>query len=82
MEIDISFVSDKFAPIGDAVKVENSSLIKNVSVVDTYADENGKSITVRIVFSHPERTLTKEEAMAVVDSITARLEENGIMMKK
>lgn len=82
MEIDISFVSDKFAPIGDAVKAENSPLIKNVSVVDTYADENGKSITVRIVFSHPERTLTKEETMAVVDSITARLEENAIMMKK
>ncbi len=82
MEIDISFVSDKFAPIGDAVKAENSPLVKNVSVVDTYADENGKSITVRIVFSHPERTLTKEETMAVVDSITARLEENGIMMKK
>lgn len=82
MEIDISFVSDKFAPIGDAVKAENSPLVKNVSVVDTYADENGKSITVRIVFSHPERTLTKEETMSVIDSITARLEENGIMMKK
>ena len=82
MEIDISFVCDKFAPIGEAIKNENSPLIKSVSVVDTYTDENGKSITVRIVFSHPERTLTKEETMAVVDSITASLEENGIMMKK
>ena len=41
MEIDISFVSDKFAPIGDAIKAENCSLIKSVSVVDTYTDENG-----------------------------------------
>lgn len=82
MEIDISFVCDKFAPIGEAIKNENSPLIKSVSVVDTYTDENGKSITVRIVFSHPERTLTKEETMAVVDSITASLEKNGIMMKK
>ncbi|MDO4744181.1 MAG: phenylalanine--tRNA ligase subunit beta, partial [Clostridia bacterium] len=82
MEIDISFVCDKFAPIGEAIKNENSPLIKSVSVADTYTDENGKSITVRIVFSHPERTLTKEETMAVVDSITASLEKNGIMMKK
>lgn len=82
MEIDISFVSEMFAPIRDAIKAENSTLVKSVSVVDTYTDENGKSITVRIVFSHSERTLTKEETMAVVDSITARLEQNGIMMKK
>ncbi len=82
MEIDLSFVTEKFAPIGDAIKAENCLLVKNVSVVDTYTDENGKSITVRIVFSHPERTLTKEETMAVVDSIVARLEAQGISMKK
>ena len=82
MEIDISFVSDKFEPIGDAIKAENCSLIKSVSVVDTYTDENGKSITVRVLFAHPERTLTKEETMEVVDSIIARLAENGIEMKK
>ncbi len=82
MEIDISFVSEKFAPINDAIKAENSPLIKSVSVVDTYADENGKSITVRLIFSHPERTLTKEETMAVVESVTLRLEKDGILMKK
>ncbi len=82
MEIDISFVSEKFAPINDAIKAENSPLIKSVSVVDTYADESGKSITVRLVFSHPERTLTKEETMAIVESVTLRLEKDGILMKK
>jgi len=82
MEIDLSFVCDMYAPIGNAIKAENCDLIKNVSVVDTYTDENGKSITVRLVFSHPERTLTKEEAMAVVESIVARLETVGVSMKK
>ncbi len=82
MEIDLSFISDMYAPIGGAIKAENCDLIKKVSVVDTYTDENGKSITVRLVFSHPERTLTKEEAMAVVDSIVARLETMGVSMKK
>ncbi|MBR5614389.1 MAG: phenylalanine--tRNA ligase subunit beta [Clostridia bacterium] len=82
MDIDISFVSDMYAPIGNAIKAEECPLIKNVSVVDTYTDEAGKSITVRITFSHPERTLTKEETMAVVDSIVERLEKSGISMKK
>ena len=82
MEIDVSFVSEKFAPIGDAIKDANCDLIKSVSVVDTYTDENGKSITVRMIFSHPERTLTKEEVMEIVDSIIANLESKGIMMKK
>ncbi len=82
MEIDVSFVSETFAPIGQAIKDGNCQLIKSVSVVDTYADENGKSITVRLIFSHPERTLTKEEVMAVVDSIIANLEGKGISLKK
>ncbi len=27
---------------------------------DLYRDENGKSITVRIYFAHPKKTLTRE----------------------
>lgn len=82
MEIDLSFICDTYAPIGNAIKAENCPIIKNVSVVDTYTDESGKSITVRIIFSHIERTLTKEETMEVVDSIVARLEAQGISIKK
>lgn len=82
MEIDVSFISDKYAPIGKAIENANCNLIKNVSVLDTYTDESGKSITVRILFSHSDRTLTKEEVMAVVDSIIADLDSKGIPMKK
>lgn len=82
MEIDISFVSAVFAPIGEAVKKAGCDWIKNVKLIDTYEDENGKSITVRIYFSHPERTLTKEEVMKVVDGIVETLRAEGIMMKK
>ena len=53
-----------------------------MKLIDTYEDENGKSITVRIYFSHPERTLTKEEVMKVVDGIVETLRAEGIMMKK
>ena len=81
IEIDLSFVSEKYAPIAQAIKNANCSLIKSVSVVDTYADENGKSITVRLLFSHPEKTLTKDEVATVVNGIVAELDTNGIKMK-
>ncbi|MBR5262667.1 MAG: phenylalanine--tRNA ligase subunit beta, partial [Clostridia bacterium] len=48
IEIDLSFVTEKYAPIGEAIKNANCSLIKGAEVVDLYRDENGKSITVRI----------------------------------
>ncbi len=82
IDIDITFVCDKFEPIKNAVDNANCSLIKGLSVADIYADETGKSITVRIEFCHPERTLTKEEVMDVVDAITNDLENKGIMLKK
>ncbi len=82
IEIDLSFVSEKYAPIGEAVKNANCSLIKGIDVVDLYRDENGKSITVRIYFAHPEKTLTREEVMNVVNGIIAELESKGIALKK
>ena len=81
IEIDLSFVSQTFAPISKAIENANCSLIKNVSVVDTYTDEGGKSITVRLIFSHPERTLTKEEVLEVVNKIAAALENQNIKLK-
>ncbi len=82
IDIDISFVSEKFAPIGEAVKAAECSLIKGMEVVDTYRDENGQSITVRIYFAHPEKTLTKDEVMDVVNGIIDDLSSKGIEMKK
>lgn len=82
MEIDLSFITDTFAPIAKAVESQNCSLIKNVDVVDTYADENGKSITIRILFSHPERTLTGDEVKEVTDAIINQLKAEGIALKQ
>lgn len=82
IEIDLSFVSDKFAPIGKAIENAKCALIKKTEVVDTYEDANGKSITSRITFAHPEKTLTREEVMNVVNGIIASLEEKGISLKK
>ncbi len=81
IEVDLSFVSETFAPIGKAIEDANCPLIKNVEVTDTYRDENGKSITTRITFSHPEKTLTRDEVMDVANGIIDELSKNGIALK-
>ena len=45
-------------------------------------DITGKTITIRLSFSHPERTLTRDEVQAVVDGVVARLKGQGIELKK
>ena len=81
MTVDLSFVADKFEPIGNAISKIHSPLVKQVSVADVYEDENGKSITVRILFSHAERTLTREEVTEVTDAVIAELSKDGIELK-
>ena len=81
IDVDLSFMSETFAPIGKAIQNANCELIKNVQVVDTYRDENGKSITVRLTFSNPAKTLTTDEVMEVANSIIAELNKDGIALK-
>ena len=81
IEVDVTFVAETFRPIKEAIALINSELVKKTSVVDTYNDANGKSITIRIVFSHPERTLVKDEVMAIVNELIAKLESKGIKLK-
>ncbi|MBE6674692.1 MAG: phenylalanine--tRNA ligase subunit beta [Ruminococcaceae bacterium] len=82
IDVDVTFVTSKYAPIANAIKEVNSPLIKKEAVVDTYEDESGKSITVRLTFMHEDRTLTKDEVMEIVDKIIAILKSQGIEMKQ
>lgn len=81
IEIDLSFVSETYAPISEAIAAADCKLIKKVSVVDTYVEEGTKSITVRLLFSHPEKTLTGEEVKVVTDKIIDDLISKGISLK-
>ncbi|MBR2477152.1 MAG: phenylalanine--tRNA ligase subunit beta [Clostridia bacterium] len=81
IEIDLSFVSDKFSPIAKAIEDAACPMIKDVSVTDIYTDESGKSITTKIRFADNERTLTREEVMKVVDGIIESLAAEGINLK-
>lgn len=82
MEVDLSFVSETYAPIGAAVEAANCPWIQDVDVVDTYRDESGKTITVRLVFSDDQRTLKREEVMEVADQIIASLSKQNIALKQ
>ena len=81
MDIDLSFVTSTFAPIRDAIKKADCKLIKNVQVIDIYEDETSKSIATRLTFSHPEKTLKRDEVMEVAQSIIDDLKAQGIELK-
>ena len=81
IEIDLSFLTSRFAPIKKAIENAACELIRAVDVIDIYEDESGASIAVRLTFSDPTRTLTREEVTAVSDGIVAELEKGGIRLK-
>lgn len=81
MEVDLTFLCDKYAPIGEAIAKAACPLIQKVSVVGRYEDEAGKTITIRLVFSDKTKTLTREEVSAVTDGIVETLKAEGILMK-
>ena len=81
IEIDLSFVADKFEPIANAIDALKNKLIRKVKVVDVYEGESSKSITVRLTFSHSEKTLTKEEVTKVTDSLIDSLKTDGITLR-
>ena len=81
IDVDLTFVADKYKPIADAIAKVNSPLITKEKLQGTYTDESGKSITVRLTFSHSERTLTKDEVMKIVDDIIAELSSKGVALK-
>ena len=81
IEVDLSFIAEKFSEINDTIKKSAGSILKKVGVADVYSDGSGKSITVRLLFGDDERTLTHEEVQKVVDDIIEKLKDKGINLK-
>lgn len=81
MDIDLSFITDSFAPIKKAIADANCDLIKKVEVIDIYEDENSKSIATRLTFSHPSKTLKREEVADIYNGIIENLKAQGIELK-
>lgn len=78
MEVDLTFLTDSYAPIADAV---DSDLVKKIQVVDTYRGAEGRTVTVRLSFGRMDRTLTREEVQTVTDAMIAKLEKQNIRLK-
>ena len=81
MEVDLTFRSDRYEPIKGAIEAAASPLLKKVKVVDLYRGEDGNAISVRLYFGCMDRTLTREEVLAVTDGIVADLSAKGINLK-
>ena len=81
MDVDLTFLSDTYRPIREAVSRLNCPWIQKTSVVDVYEDGAEKSITIRLNFVCYERTLTREEVQGVTDSLIADLAKEGIPLK-
>lgn len=81
MEVDLTFLSDSYAPIQAAITAANCPLIRKVRVIDIYCDEGGNAITVRLTFTCMDRTLTREEVQQITDGIIGTLASKGINMK-
>lgn len=81
IDVDLTFVANRYEPIAKAIAKVNSPLVRKESLVGIYVEGAVKSITIRLTFSHSERTLTKDEVMKIVDSIIAELKLMGIFLK-
>ncbi|MBR5637433.1 MAG: phenylalanine--tRNA ligase subunit beta [Pseudobutyrivibrio sp.] len=81
IEVDLSFIAEKFSEINDTIKESAKEILKKVGVTDVYSDGNSKSITVRLLFGDDERTLTHDEVQEVVDEIIQKLKDKGVNLK-
>ena len=81
VDVDLTFICDRFAPIAAAIDASGSKLIRAYRVVDVYTDGEKKSISVRIEFNAGDRTLQRDEVMKVADSVIDALAAQGIALK-
>ncbi len=82
IEVDLTFRTSVYAPIGAAILKADCTLIKNARVADVYDDAQGRALTVRIVFANKEKTLTREEINPILDKIIAELGKEKIFLKE
>ncbi|MDO4852780.1 MAG: phenylalanine--tRNA ligase subunit beta [Clostridia bacterium] len=83
IDIDLSFVVDKDGTFGDieqAFAAKPNETLKKISLVDVYEAEI-KSITVRLHFVSPVKTLSKSEVQTYIDEVLADLAKKNIVLR-
>ncbi len=83
IDIDLSFMLDRDVTFADVVRPfyeDRDETLSNISLVDLYEAE-GKSMTIRLSFVSPVKTLQKTEVQAYIDRILAVLAEQNIRLR-
>lgn len=83
IDIDLSFMLDKDVTFADVVRpfyADRDETLANISLVDLYEAE-GKSMTIRLSFVSPVKTLSKAEVQTYIDRILAVLAEQNIRLR-
>lgn len=84
IDIDLSFAVGKEHTFGDieaAFAAKPNDTLKKISLVDVYETEEQKSITVRLHFVSPVKTLSKPEVQSYIDGVLEDLNRNGIALR-
>lgn len=78
---DLTVISDRYAPIDEAIRTLNSPLLQKVSVISTFEDASGRSISIRLFFSNHQETLKNEAVQQVIDRLITELCKIGLKLK-
>ena len=85
IDIDMSFAADlsalDYRAVSDAVRKAGGTLLSDLRVLDVYENENGQTITLRLTFSSPERTLAKAELSDATEAVAAAVKPLGMTFR-
>lgn len=83
IDIDLSFVVDKDVTFADVTRpfyANRDETLSDITLVDIYEVE-GKSLTIRLSFVSPVKTLQKQEVQAYIDRILDVLAKDNIRLR-
>ena len=83
IDIDLSFVVDKDVTFADVTRpfyADRDETLSDITLVDIYEAE-GKSLTIRLSFVSPVKTLQKQEVQAYIDRILDVLAKDNIRLR-
>ena len=85
IDIDLTFAINPadlvFAAVEADMRTAGGAYLTDVTVTDVYEGENGNSITFRLSFTSPDKTLSKAELQPSIDAILGKLAESGMALK-
>ena len=70
-----------YADIEKAAAALGSSELSAIRVIDIYEQDDRRSLTIRLSFSSPERTLSMDEVQQQVDALLSGLKPAGITLR-